>query len=70
MAAGALSEAVDSKDAGKIKAAYADLVAKTNLKKLLAGAPVPKGSRIVDTSSSIGGTGYLVRQGDFEKTRE
>ena len=67
----AVFAAVEKKDAGALKTAYNDLVEKSQIKKLInPGYPVPKGSRIVDTSSSIAGAGYLVKQGKFEASRE
>jgi hypothetical protein len=67
----AVFAAVEKKDAGALKSSYNDLVTKSQIKKLInPGYPVPKGSRIVDTSSSIGGTGKLVAQGKFEATRD
>ena len=66
----ALFAAVEKNDAGALKSAYGDLLKQTNLKKLLSGLPIPKGSRIIDTSSSIGGTGKLVSQAKFEATRD
>ena len=66
----ALFAAVEKNDAGALKSAYGDLLKQTNLKKLLSGLPIPKGSRIIDTSSSIGGTGKLVSQAKFDATRD
>merc|ERR1712217_620923 len=53
---------IDAAESGKtdlLKAEYANLLKETNVKYLLRGAPIPKGSRIVDTSSSVAGTAKL-----------
>ena len=47
----AVFAAVEKKDAGALKSSYNDLVTKSQIKKLInPGYPVPKGSRIIDTS--------------------
>merc|ERR1712151_1162853 len=57
---GKIIDAVESGDKATVKKEYASLLQITDLKKLLVDLPVPKGARIIDTSSSVAGTAKLV----------
>merc|ERR1719382_1767844 len=59
--AGKIIDAVESGDKASVKKEYASLLQVTDLKKLLVDMPIPKGSRIIDTTSSVAGTAKLVQ---------